>query len=661
MRTVRRWFSGTSVAIAVVLSGASTPLTAADPPDEAAQVALAAVGKQLGVDPETLQVAAVATAYYPNLDQSVQSFKIVDAKGVLHAIAVDAKLNPTDPRSLAANERAERLRRFGALDPVLAERVASGGKQPIAVTIWARDTTKRRWDRPEASGEPLAPEQIDEIYAGVAKARASALKSVVAPVLERVRAFDPKAGADELVPFIGATLTPEALQKLARDPDIDAISLDLPPQPELDIAKATTGISTIHASGILGRGVRVADIQALAGTVEANSLYLRPVVQDIVNVCPGVNLHSTAVAGAMIERRLNWFGNPSGEEGTSPSIELRSGGSCGINGPELQSASTRGVLWGARILNLTWGHDTKRLLGPLDRFYDEIVLNQWRTVTKAAGNTTPASANCFETPFDSTIPSPGGAYNVITVGGFDDRNTVTWSDDSIYECSSFIDPLSTHSDRQKPDIAAPAANIKVVAPGPANLQDVSGTSIAAPIVAGTSALLIEKNGRLSVWPEIIRATLMATADHNIEGATRLSDIDGAGGLDAAAAASVIAQPERWNGLRYSCSGAATIDLATLSVGPRTRHRVVLSWDSDPAYSDYTMTPSADIDLRVRDATGATVASSMSFDNTNEIVEFDSWFAGTYTIQAVRFRCDLPTWLGWAWHTLPMPRVAGGKS
>jgi subtilisin family serine protease len=652
----------TSVAIAVALITASAARPAPEPTDdsEAARVALAAVGKQLGVDPEKLQVAAVATAYYPNLDWAVQSFKIADPKGLLHPIAVDAKLRPVDPEALADAESEERRRRFGALDPALAERIERGGDEWIPVTLWVRDTTKRRWDRPTAQGEPLDPKAIDEIYASVAEERAAALRSLVAPVVERVRAFDPKASANELAPVIGATLSVEALRELARDSDIDAIYQDILPQPELDIVKATTGIATVHLSGTLGRGVRVADIQGMGGEVEANSLLLRPVSQDLVGLCPGVDHHATGVAGIMVERRFALFGTPVGEEGTSPNIELRSGGSCSIFTPELQAASTRGVRWGARILNLTWGMDTRSALGGMDRFYDEIVLNQWRTVTKSAGNATPGGPNCFQSPGDGTITSPGGAYNIITVGGFDDRNTVTWTDDTIYECSSTLDPISLHGDREKPDLAAPAVNINVVAPGPANLLNVTGTSAAAPVVAGTSALLIERNSRLSIWPEIIRATLMATADHNIEGSTRLSDVDGAGGLNASAAASLIDMPQRWGGQRYTCNGTDPLNLVTLSVGPRTRHRVVLSWDADPAFAGYATRPAADIDLRVRDANGISVAASLSFDGVNEIVEFDSWLAGTYTVQAIRFRCDLPTWLGWAWHTLPMPRPAGSK-
>jgi hypothetical protein len=644
-----------SIAVAAAVAGAACTR---EPPEDskAARVALEAVGKRRGVEPARLKVAAVATARYPNLDLAVQSFKIADRNGALHGIAVDSKLGPVDPESLATQERARRKDRFGALDPALATVMDGSGEKPIAVLVWLRDTTDRRWDRPAAHGAPLSPSGVDELYAKVVEARAAALTALVTPVLDRVRRFDREARANELAPVIGAMLNAAALRDLARDPAIDAISLDLPAQPEMDIAKATTGISTIHLSGTRGRGVRVADIQGLAQAVEPNSLLLKPVLQDPVGVCSAIGEHATMVAGVMVGRRVNIFGASFGSDGTAPDIELRSGGSCSSRSDQLQSASTRGVQWGARIINLTWGLDTGRALGAMDRFYDEIVLNQWRTVTKSAGNTTPGGAGCFQNPNDGTITSPGGAYNVITVGGFDDNNTVTWNDDSVYVCSSALNPTSIFGDREKPDLAAPAVNLTVVSPGPANWMTRSGTSGAAPVVAGTSALLIERNSRLSIWPEIIRATLMATAVHNIEGATRLSAVDGAGGLDASAAASLIAMPERWGGQRYACDGSDQLALATLSVGPRTRHRVVLSWDSDPAFSDYATRPSADIDLRVLDTNGNAIASSLSFDNTNEIVEFDSWRAGTFTVQAVRFRCDLPTWLGWAWHTLPMRRL-----
>ena len=75
------------------------------------------------------------------------------------------------------------------------------------------------------------------------------------------------------------------------------------------------------------------------------------------------------------------------------------------------------------------------------------------------------------------------------------------------------------------------------------------------------------------------------------------------------------------------------------MGRRTHHRIAISWTTDPAFADYTTRPSADIDLQVVDSLGRVVATSASFDNTTEIVEFDSWTAGTYTVRAINFRCD----------------------
>ena len=80
---------------------------------------------------------------------------------------------------------------------------------------------------------------------------------------------------------------------------------------------------------------------------------------------------------------------------------------------------------------------------------------------------------------------------------------------------------------------------------------------------------------------------------------------------------------------------------------------VISWTTDPSFFDYTNRPSADIDLQVVDPNGVVVASSASWDNASEIVEFDSWLGGTYTVRAVNYRCDKPTFLGWAWDTSPI--------
>ena len=609
-----------------------------------------ALGAQLGVETNELTVVASGQAHFAYLERTVSTFKVSDAKGQWFGTALDEELRPVDVEELTLADRKARLKKQGALDDAVAQMLAAGAKQ-LNVILWLAsggETPKR----PEASDKPLSPKDIDAIYAETDRQRAATLEGIVGPVLKQVKSFDPEAHADTLSPSIAATLSAEALAVLARDPAIDRIYFEPSGEPELDVAKAATGVPPLHAAGITGKGVRVAITEILGGRAEPNSFFLGSFIQDSQNVCSTVSDHATEVAAIFKERRINLFGTLYAENGITPDAELLVGGFCGAVANELHAASSRAANWGARAINLSWGQASGNTPGPSDRFYDDLVFNRFRTITKSAGN---RGDNPGCVGRDNMITSPGLAYNVITVGGIDDRNTPIGSDDTMYSCSSFTNPTSTSSDREKPELVAPAVNLTLATNGPANLVTVTGTSGAAPQVAAAAALLIQKNSRLAFWPEIVRATTMATA-RNIEGASRLSSLDGAGALMSGAAADLIGDPARWNGIGYSCSNPASMDLMTLSVGPRTRHRVVLSWDTDPSVTDYATRPSVDIDLVIVDSLGRMIAASSSFDNTYEIVEFDSFLAGTYTLQAKKFRCDARTWLGWAWGTTPMPRL-----
>ncbi len=632
---------------------------ASRPPRSAEQIALQAVRDRLGTPTAEVQVVATGRAVFPELQRTIAEFKIRDAAGALHSIALDDALQPVAVAQFVERERAARTARIGALDEALATRLDQVPDASQQVIVWIVDRSRVRDSRPPSHGEPLRPAQIDATYKGVEDARGTALAGQIAPILERLRRVDPAARADSSSPAVTMTAGAEALRALARDPDIERIYLRLRGAPETgEAAKATTGISGLQAGGAKGGGVRVALTEA-EGRVEPASLLLNTIVQDAANVCPTPSDHTTEVASIIKGRRVSVFGATTGVEGAAPQVMLRVGGSCATDSTELMDASSRAALWGARVISMSWGLDTQLMTGGVDRFYDDMTFNRWRTVVKSAGNRacmTPG--NEASGPGSGLTTTPGLGFNVITVGGFDDHDTPAWADDSIYVCSSFANPISTHGDREKPELSAPAVNLTVTTLGPANLTTVSGTSGASPLVAASAALMIERNGRLSFWPEITRAILMATAIHNIEGSSRLSDVDGAGGLNAGDAVSVAGDPQRTGGLWYTCDGSTPMQLplATLSVGPRTRQRVVISWDTDPTSSNYPSQPSADIDLEIVDPQGRVVAASRSFDGTNEIVDFNTFLAATLTLRAVKFRCELPTWLGWAWQTTPVNRL-----
>jgi serine protease AprX len=148
-------------------------------------------------------------------------------------------------------------------------------------------------------------------------------------------------------------------------------------------------------------------------------------------------------------------------------------------------------------------------------------------VVVAAGNNGPNSA----------LYAPANDPYVITVGATDDRGTASTSDDTLAAFSSYG---VTQDGFTKPDFVAPGRHIiTALAPnssfalnypnfmvGTQYIQ-LSGTSVAAPIVSGLAALYIESNP--TVRPGQLKGVLLATAN-------RLSFAgSGAGYADAARA------------------------------------------------------------------------------------------------------------------------------
>jgi serine protease AprX len=145
----------------------------------------------------------------------------------------------------------------------------------------------------------------------------------------------------------------------------------------------------------------------------------------------------------------------------------------------------------------------------------QIVEQAWEVgivVCVAAGN---------EGPDAQTIASPGISDQVITVGALDDRNTIEKRDDD--DVASFSSRGPTIYGQVKPDILAPGVNI-ISLRSPNSYLDklqksnrvgsdyftLSGTSMATPICAGITALIIQHNP--AITPQEVKRVLKSNTD-----------------------------------------------------------------------------------------------------------------------------------------------------
>jgi serine protease AprX len=183
------------------------------------------------------------------------------------------------------------------------------------------------------------------------------------------------------------------------------------------------------------------------------------------------------------------------------------------------SAIMNAVLWAVinkntyniRVMNLSLQSSVQESYrtSPIDAAVEYAWL-KGIVVVVAAGNNGPNSA----------LYAPANDPYVITVGATDDHGTVSTADDTLAGFSSYG---ITQDGVSKPDFVAPgrhiittlasnsafALNYPTFLVGTQYIQ-LSGTSVAAPVVSGVAALYIERNP--TVRPGQLKGVLLTTAN-----------------------------------------------------------------------------------------------------------------------------------------------------
>jgi len=292
---------------------------------------------------------------------------------------------------------------------------------------------------------------------------------------------------------------------------------------------------------------------------------------------------------------------------------------------------------GANVLNCSFKAGDDGQMHGLDFYYDYVVRYRDVTVVKSAGNKDSHNPSGY-------VTTPGLGWNVITVGAFDDHGDGNWAGDTMWPDSCYVDPVYN---RVKPEVVAPGVSVRTTEPTfyhNENGEWISseafaqvynlGTSLAAPVVSGEAALLMERDGSgaLRWWaPEAVKAIVLASALHDVE--LNSTDKDGVGGVDCATADTIV-QRGQW--FRWFCSYPGGYDgnwlrqRFTFQASAGDRVRVVICWLSNPP--DYKSgSLDTDLDMYVMSPSWNTVGYSGSVHNAFEIAEFTASETGLYTI------------------------------
>jgi serine protease AprX len=194
-----------------------------------------------------------------------------------------------------------------------------------------------------------------------------------------------------------------------------------------------------------------------------------------------------------------------------------------------------------RVVNLSLAGETPTSfrVDPIDKAIERLWFNG--IVVVAAGGNHGVAGNAVDMSF-----APGNDPFVITVGAIDQLRTASTGDDRLAPWSAYGHSVDGF---QKPEVSAPGRYLiapvpagasfptqlpeRVVAPG---YMWMSGTSFAAPIVAGAAAQLL---GRHPDWtPDQVKGALMVTARYVPSAGWSA----GVGEIDAAAASAGAAPP-----------------------------------------------------------------------------------------------------------------------
>ncbi|MBA2266677.1 MAG: cell wall-binding repeat-containing protein [Chloroflexi bacterium] len=659
----RRGARGHAILLTGLVVGGSLAMPAtswaADPPGVEGQRHLA---ETVGGFPNDFELLYERTAAVEHTDATLWAAKFVDHRtGEIHTVYHEPQTGAVAGTELQVQRTADAEARLSSLeikaDDELQRAVATKATDAtVAIGVWLEvdvDAAERAvidshselsWD----GGRPLVDdlETARSIRAELALARAGARASALAQLRADAEALGGSIGyASTNAPLAYVDLPADRVEELAAMPAVSSLGLERTWTTAMSAAGPAVQANWTGGSEDRGTGVRVAVVEYhnvrnvgdLAGRVVASY----SASGSLAYTSAGTFDHPTWVAGAIASQNDSYPGVAPGAFIVSAST---GGGGASLTrdrqiiaAADWAASSSGGD---ADVVNASIGQDTATGSEEARRYFDALVNEDGRLAVAAAGN--------YATFGHWDILSPGTAYNVLTVGGIDDRGSAGRTDDRIWyypgsNGSNYRDPTGTawnlRGDYNKPNVSAPAPLVRT-----ANGLTASGTSIASPIVAGIAAQVISRLPSVALRPEATRAIIMAGAINRspMPDGSKNADHEGTGTASALWANRLLTAGDAgYGGHRMGSMTEGQLVTQEIAVVAGQKVKVVLSWNSRTSGSTIatrTDRLTADLDLRVVQPDGS-IVGSYTFDNNYEWVEFTASRSGTARIELRQARFD----------------------